>query len=171
MSDLPFSLAHSLALERHEDDEAIDRLNARIFGPGRFARTAARLREGAGRAESLCFTARVGTLLVGSIRCWKARVGVETPAVFLGPLTIEPIFQQKGIGGALMRKTLAVAKSEGIPLVFLIGDPTYYVKYGFVKADLSRFPLPTPENPLRFQVLEMVEGALEKANGALRAIP
>ena len=62
MSDLSFSLA----LERLEDDEAIDRLNARIFGPGRFARTAARLREGAGRAEALCFTARVGTLLATS---------------------------------------------------------------------------------------------------------
>lgn len=167
MSDLSFSLAH----ERPEDGEAIDRLNARIFGPGRFAKTAARLREGAGRAESLCFIARVGTLLVGSIRCWKARVGVEMPAIFLGPLTIEPIFQQKGIGGALMRTALKQAKNEAIPLVFLIGDPEYYSKYGFIKADLSRFPLSTPENPLRFQVLELKEGALEKASGALRAIP
>jgi predicted N-acetyltransferase YhbS len=167
MSDLAFTLSP----ERLEDDEAIDRLNARIFGPGRFARTAARLREGAAKAQSLCYTARVGTLLVGSIRCWKAQVGVDTPAIFLGPLTIEPIFQQKGIGGALMRKALEVARLEAIPLVFLVGDPVYYIKYGFVKADLARFPLPAPENPERYQVLELTQGALEIAKGALRAVP
>ena len=70
-----------------------------------------------------------------------------------------------------MRKALEVAKAERIPLVFLIGDPVYYVKYGFIQADKTRFPLPAPENPVRFQVLELLEGALEKASGALRPAP
>ena len=47
---------------------AIERLHERTFGPGRYAKTAYRLREGADHRLDLSFTARIGTLLVGSVR-------------------------------------------------------------------------------------------------------
>src|SRR4051812_22866623 len=47
------------------DAAPIERLHERAFGPGRFARTAFRLREGAPHRLELSFTALVGTLLVG----------------------------------------------------------------------------------------------------------
>ena len=46
--------------EQPIDAEAIERLHERAFGPGRFARTASRLREGAGHLLDLSFTAMVG---------------------------------------------------------------------------------------------------------------
>lgn len=165
MNDLDFTITR----ERVEDAESIDRLNARIFGPGRFARTAARLREGAGQAHHLCFTARVGTYMVGSIRYWHARVGIDLPAVLLGPLTIEPLFQNKGIGGALMKVSLEVCRAQKT-LVFLIGDEVYYKKWGFLQADLDKITLPTPENPERFQVLDLTGRGLD-ISGALRPFP
>jgi predicted N-acetyltransferase YhbS len=163
MSDLNFSISPELPA----DNETIERLNARIFGPGRFARTAARLREGAAQVTELSFTARVGTLMIGSIRYWHQRVGSETKAVLLGPLTIEPLFQGKGIGGALMRASLAVAK-EKHPVILLIGDPKYYVKYGFVEVEKDKITLPTPENPSRFQILSFLD---KEVTGALRPYP
>ena len=59
--------------ETPDDAEAIERLNERVFGPGRFARTAYRIRETADPDPSLSFVARVGTLLarlpaIGSAR-------------------------------------------------------------------------------------------------------
>ena len=49
------------------------------------------------RSSALSFTARIGTLLVGSVRLSPIRIG-ETVALLLGPLTIEPPFRDRGIG-------------------------------------------------------------------------
>ena len=53
----------------------------------------------------LSYTARIGTLLVGSVRLTPVRIG-ETPALLLGPLTVEPPFRDRGIGKALMERAM-----------------------------------------------------------------
>ena len=73
--------------EEPGDAIAIDRLHERTFGPGRFARTSYRIREKMAHRVELSFTARIGTLLVGSVRQTKIRIG-NTPALLLGPLTL-----------------------------------------------------------------------------------
>ena len=60
------------------DAAAIERLEERAFGPGRFARSAYRLREGVEPDYALSFAARVGTLLVGASRMTPIRCG-EAP--------------------------------------------------------------------------------------------
>src|ERR1700744_1342897 len=95
-------LALTILPEAPDDALAIERLHERTFGPGRFARTAFRIREGAGHRLDLSFTARIGTLLVGSVRLTPVRIG-ETPAWLLAPLPIEPPFRGRGIGIALMQ--------------------------------------------------------------------
>ena len=81
--------------ETEHDAPAIERLHERTFGPGRYARTAYRLREQGAHSLELSFTARVGTLLVGSVRLSPIRIG-ETKALLLGPLTVEPPFRERG---------------------------------------------------------------------------
>lgn len=84
--------------ERPEDAAAIARLQARAFGPGRFARTAYRLREGAAERMDLGVTAWVGSFLVGSVRMGPVRAG---PAAFvmLGPLAVDPSFEGRASAG------------------------------------------------------------------------
>ena len=94
-----------LRAEMPADAAAIERLHARAFGPGRYARTAFRLREAAQHRLDLSFTALVGTLLVGSVRLTLIRAGAAD-ALLLGPLTVDPSFEGRGIGGALMRRAL-----------------------------------------------------------------
>src|ERR1700743_2246005 len=106
-------LSLTILPETPDDALAIERLHERTFGPGRYARTAFRIREGAGHRLDLSLTARIGTLLVGSIRLTPVRIG-ETPALLLGPLTIEPPFRRRGIGLALMQRALADAKAAGV---------------------------------------------------------
>jgi predicted N-acetyltransferase YhbS len=150
--------------EQPNDAEAIERLHERAFGPGRFARTATRLREGAPHLLDLSFTALVGTLLVGSIRLTPVLAG-QAPALMLGPLTVEPAFEGRGIGAALMRRSLDAAKSKGHALVLLVGDESYYGRFGFKRIPPRHLQLPGPVNPDRFLALELTEGALSGAKG------
>ena len=101
MSDL----SPTIRPETADDAAAIERLHERTFGPGRVAKTAYRIREGMEHTPQLSFTARIGTLLVGSVRLTPIRIG-EIPALLLGPLTVEPPFRRRGIGLALMRRAL-----------------------------------------------------------------
>ena len=160
-------LAMTIAPELPGDADTIEALNARAFGPGRYARTAYRLRSGVPMTEGLCFVARVGTLLVASIRLSGLSIG-DTPALLLGPLTVEPAFKSKGIGGALMQTALEAARRQGHRLVILVGDEPYYARFGFRQVPPGRLVLPGPVNPARLLYLALAEGAFEGVAGAVR---
>src|SRR5205807_9919263 len=115
--------------ETPKDAQAIERLHERTFGPGRFVLSAYRLREHVDHLLDVSFTARIGTLLVGSVRQLPVMIG-HTPALLLGPLTVEPPFRKRGIGRALLDRALADAKKAGHRLVLLVGDDAYYGRVG-----------------------------------------
>lgn len=156
--------------ELPHDADAIERLHERTFGPGRFARTASRLREGVAHDRDLSFTALVGTLLVGSVRLSPVTAG-EKPALMLGPLTVEPAFENRGIGTSLMRRSLEAAKARGHALVLLVGDEPYYSRFGFKRIPTRQLELPGPVNPDRFLALELIEGTLAEARGLVSTSP
>jgi predicted N-acetyltransferase YhbS len=161
-------LALTILPETAADAGLIERLHERTFGPGRYARTAFRIREGAGHLLDLSFTARIGTLLVGSARLTPIRIG-ESPALLLGPLTVEPPFRRRGIGLALLQRALAEAKHKGHRLVVLVGDEPYYAKAGFRRIAKGQARMPGPVDPARLLVAELVEGALAGVSGPIRA--
>jgi predicted N-acetyltransferase YhbS len=154
--------------ETVDDALAIERLHERTFGPGRYARTAYRLREGTAHDQTLSYTARVGTLLVGSLRLSPVRIG-ETPALLLGPLTIEPPFRDRGIGVALMQRAMADARERGHKVVILVGDEPYYARVGFKRIiPRGRVKMPGPVDPARLLFAELTEGAFEDVKGTVR---
>lgn len=157
----------TIAQETPNDAQAIERLHERTFGPGRFVLTAARLREQVGHRLDLSFTARIGTLLVGSVRQLPVCIG-DTPALMLGPLTVEPPFRSHGIGRALMERALAEAKAKGVRLVVLVGDEPYYARVGFKRVPKGRAIMPGPVDHARLLVAELVEGAFEGVSGNIR---
>lgn len=153
--------------EHPGDHATIERLHARAFGPGRFARTAFRLREGIDHDLSLSFAAHVGTLLVGSVRLSTIWAG-SVPALVLGPLTVEPAFKERGIGGALVRHALEEAQARGEKLVLLVGDAPYYGRFGFAPVPPGRLRLPGPVDPARLLACPLVAGILHEAQGEVR---
>jgi putative acetyltransferase len=52
----------------------------------------------------------------------------------LGPLGVEPGWQRRGVGSALMHAILGGAEACGETLVGLVGDPAYYGRFGFAPA-------------------------------------
>jgi predicted N-acetyltransferase YhbS len=160
-------LSVTILSEKPEDAAAIERLHERTFGPGRFVRASERIRERMAHMLELSYTARVGTLLVGSVRLTPIRIG-ETPALLLGPLTIEPPFRDRGIGKAMMERALSDAKAKGHRLVVLVGDAPYYARVGFKRVPNGAIKMPGPADPARILAAELVEGALQDVSGVVQ---
>jgi predicted N-acetyltransferase YhbS len=145
---------------------AVDGLEVRAFGPGRFSRTAFRLRENNPHDKELSFVARVITLVVGSIRLTGIRIGAS-PALLLGPLTVDPAFRAKGIARMLIEASVTAAKAKGHQLVILVGDEAYYGRAGFKSVPYGQLIMPGPVDPRRILALELVDGALNSISGVI----
>jgi predicted N-acetyltransferase YhbS len=160
-------LSITILPETANDSPAIERLLERTFGPGRFVLSAYRLREHVDHLLDLSFTARIGTLLVGSVRQLPICVG-DTKALMLGPLTVEPPFRGRGVGRRLLDRALNDARAKGHRLVFLVGDEAYYSRVGFKPVPKGRATMPGPVNYDRLLVAELVAGAFEGVSGTIQ---
>ena len=144
MSDTPLpSCAPHIDAETPADAAAVEALVLAAFGPGRFAKTAERLRERAVIAAG--FVARDGADLLGSVRLWSITVGGE-PALFLGPIAVVAANRKAGLGADLVQACLAFAADAGLG-VLLVGDSPYFGRFGFEPSADVR--LPGPADPRR----------------------
>ncbi len=160
-------LSLTILPETADDAVAIERLHERTFGPGRYARTAYRIREGRKHVLELSFTARIGTLLIGSVRLTPICIG-ETPALLLGPLTVEPPFRSRGVGSSLVKRALKEAEAKRHKLVVLVGDEPIYAKSGFKRIPKGQVRMPGPVDPARLLVAELKKGAFDGVKGMIR---
>lgn len=165
MADIPFDFAPLTP----DDLVAIGRLDARAFGPGRFAKSAYRLREGVEPDWNLSFVARIGTLVIGANRMTPILCAGER-ALLLGPLTVEPAFRSRGLGEALVMKSLDAARKAGHRLVFLVGDAPYYERLGFRTVPHGQLAIPGPVDPERLLYCELQDGALAAAKGKITRV-
>ena len=145
----------------------IECLLDRTFGPDRHSKTVYRLREKCAAVPELSKVALDDSgRLLASLRFWP--IAIEgTPAMLLGPLTVEPGIQGRGVGRALVRRGLSKGKTIGHDICVVVGEPEYYEPFGFVAATPRGLVLPGPVDPRRFQVLEMTPGALEGVSGLI----
>ena len=124
-SDLPH-----IDVETADDADAVEALVLAAFGPGRFAKTAERLRERASVAAG--FVARERGALLGSVRLWSITIG-GAPALFLGPIAVAADNRRAGLGAELVKACLIRAAEAGQG-VLLVGDAPYFGRFGFVMA-------------------------------------
>jgi predicted N-acetyltransferase YhbS len=152
--------------ESTSDEAAVERLVDAGFGPGRFAKTAYRLREGGAPDTRLSFVAENPETcgLVGAVRFWPVIVGRRL-ALLLGPLAVDPKLRGRGIGIALMQRGLEEARALGYESVVLVGDEPYYAKVGFKKLKSGQIRFPGPVDGNRLLGLALKDGALETLSG------
>ena len=84
----------------------------------------------------------LGHVLFSTVRFDGAAAG--TPAAILAPLAVVPDAQGKGIGSRLVEEGLGRLREAGIALVFVLGDPRYYRRFGFTAAAARGFAAPHP---------------------------
>ena len=152
------------------DVPALADLHARVFGPGRFARTAYRVREGGSPAVSrFCRGAFLGPRLIAALRMSEIAIGDTPGALLLGPLAVDQEFAGQGHGRTLIAETLAAARAAGQRLVLLVGDEPYYGRFGFVRVPDGQIRLPGPVNPARLLAADLQPGALASMRGLVTA--
>jgi predicted N-acetyltransferase YhbS len=155
---------------------AVERLYDDVFGPARFHKASYLFREGVDPVRELSWIALEGDRqgndrLVGAIRYWPILVGESGhPALLLGPLAIAQDRAGKGIGRALMFKTLDLAAQLGHDLVLLVGDVDYYKRFGFVPATPHGFVMPGEQRPDRLQVAPLKDDVLGRIAGEVRHV-
>jgi predicted N-acetyltransferase YhbS len=152
--------------ERASDVAAREALLDACFGANRDLRTCQRLRDGRAPAEGLALSAQAQGRLVGTVRLWHVSAG-GVRALVLGPLAVDPMCRELGIGAALMNHALAVAKARGHGAVILLGDAPYYARFGFSGLKTGALSLPGPFERDRLLGLELREGALDGACGTI----
>lgn len=132
-----------------DDDEFVESLQALAFGPGRFARTAFRIRERFPIDTSLSLIAEVNGVRCGSV--WMTPISVGgIDGYLLGPLATHPDFRNLGAGKQLTRDAcrIALARGEG-SFVLLVGDQDYYLPLGFLPTRPGAIEFPGPVDPNR----------------------
>jgi len=153
----------------HPDDGAVvEALIDRSFGPGRYVKTAERLREGRAPRLDLSFVARDAGAVVGCVRLYDIFVG-NAPALLLGPFAVAPSHRSRGLGAALIRQACAAAKRDGHGVVLLVGDETYFAALGFEAAPAAGVVLPGPVDQKRVLALALKRGATDNLHGLVAA--
>lgn len=155
-----------------EDVPLISALHDRVFGPGRFARTAYRVREQMGPASEVSRFCRLATSdgqLVAALRMSEVAVGGRGGAALLGPLVVAPEYAGQGYGRALIKEALEAARAAGVKLVVLVGDEPYYGRFGFKPVAPGTITFPGPVNPARILAAELAPGALALFRGPISA--
>ncbi len=152
-------LSLSIRPEADADADTIDKLHERAFGPGRFARTAYRLREGMPHETSLSFTALVGTLLVGSIRLTRIVAGGRAGAAARarhGRARLHEPRHRHGAGAPVAR---GGDRARGTRLSCSSATSRSTGRAGF-KVPRGQLEMPGPVDPARLLALELEPGAL-----------
>jgi predicted N-acetyltransferase YhbS len=157
------------APESPDDEAEVMALVERAFGPGRYAKSAERLREGNGCLRELSFGAREDGVLVGTVRLWPVRIG-DRQALLLGPIAVEAAAPRRGRGAARGARGGEAASRAGHEAVVLVGDLGFFERLGFERAPAGRLRLPGPADPLRILVRALKPGALDGLEGEL-ALP
>jgi putative acetyltransferase len=83
---------------------------------------------------ALSFVAVEAGEVVGHVVCTRAQVDTR-PALGLGPLSVHPDHQRRGVGSALMHAVIGAADALDEPVVVLLGNPVYYARFGFRLAE------------------------------------
>jgi predicted N-acetyltransferase YhbS len=164
MSSGKFEIRH----ETDGDEPILSQLSAEAFGPGRFTRSAYRVRENIPPVADLSLCGVIDGHVIGGVRFTEIRIGDRAGGLLLGPLIVDPAVAGRGFGKAMVEQGLARARDDGFSFVLLVGDMPYYARFGFQPVPPGQVILPGPVDPARLLGLELVSGALAGVTGMVK---
>lgn len=126
------------------------------------------LRKSQAFIPELDYVACDGEVLVGNIIYTQATISNgmdQTTVLCMGPLSVAPLYQHRGIGSALLRKTIEIAGRMGYKGVVIFGNPGYYQTFGFKNAQEYNIQTSQGDNFDAFMVLELVKNGLQGISG------
>jgi putative acetyltransferase len=160
------TLDWTLRAERPADAAAIHRIHEAAFGRPGEADLVDALR--ARTDPYLGLVAEASGTVVAHVAFSPVEVEHGRPAhllLGLGPLAVDPSLQRRGAGSALAREGLRACAARGAGLVFVLGHPGYYPRFGFEPAAARGFLYRDASHAASFFVLELVPGAAAGLSG------
>jgi putative acetyltransferase len=155
------------------DAAAVDGVVERAFGRRAEADLVRALRQAeASLLERVAVDA--GGAVVGYValsRVTPERLAAGVVASGLGPLAVEPACQRAGVGAALAEAGIEACAARGDGLLFVLGHPEYYPRFGFRSARELGFRYRSPDFDRAFFVRELVPGAARGGGGLVRYAP
>ena len=149
------------------DIQAISDLALSAFGPSEgpdIVQLIAELSVDVTAKPLLSLVATADDRVVGHVLFSKVRLtppGQDVSAALLAPLAVHPDFQSQRIGGQLVAEGLQQLSGSGVDLVFVLGHPGYYPRFGFSEAGIRDFEVPYP-------IPEKKRGGLDGARTSYR---
>lgn len=156
-----------LVPERPVDGPAVEALIEAAFGPGRYVKTAERLREGNHPLLDLSVVALEDGAVVGCARIWPVHVG-KTPALLLGPFAVTHAWRGNGLGAGLIEEACRLAAEAGHGIMLLVGDAAYFKRVGFEPVDPAAVVMPGPVDMRRVLARALKPGATDGLAGAVK---
>ncbi|MCL2539836.1 MAG: N-acetyltransferase [Firmicutes bacterium] len=108
--------------------------------------------------------------LIGHIMLTKTYITTaadKVEALLLAPLCVALEYRNKGIGAALIKHALQKAKEQDYKVVFLVGNPNYYKKFGFAPISSTNITYTMDYPPEVVQVCELEPGFLSNIIGSI----
>jgi putative acetyltransferase len=140
---------------REDDLEEIVALNDLAFGGKEEGRIVRQLTESDDSVLSL--VASDDNIIAGHIQFFRMKIDGQPTAVGLGPMSVHPDFQKTGIGSGLIQMGLMALEGAGEQIVFVLGHPDYYPRFGF-SAELAK-PFECQWSGDAFMALRLSDGA------------
>jgi predicted N-acetyltransferase YhbS len=164
------NMAAEIRLQTRADLPALEQLDEETFGPGRFARTAYRVRESTSAEPLLNLCATLDGKIIGSIQFTPITVGGTGGGLLLGPLVIEKGHANQGHGLRLMLEGIERGRELGYKLIILVGDLPYYARAGFAAVPFGQIILPGPVDLARLLYKELAPNVLADFRGLVRGL-
>jgi putative acetyltransferase len=163
----------SVREERPSDHAAVREILVEAFGQPQEADLVAALRGSAAFIPSLSLVAEADGALVGQILFTRLHVrgAARRPGLALAPMAVRTAFQKRGVGAALVREGLALARAQGEPFCVVLGHAKYYPRFGFERSSKwgIRAPFDVAEEFL--MALELQPGGLAGVSGVVEWAP
>lgn len=162
----------SIRPEGPEDATAVSDLNRHAFETDAEARLVDELREAEPSIVSL--VASLDDTIVGHILFSPVTISGaanDAHAVGLGPMAVLPDHQRKGIGSKLVHAGLTICGGMGARIVFVLGHPEYYPRFGFQPAASRGLQYKGEKFDPYFFVKEIEPGALADVSGMVEYHP
>jgi putative acetyltransferase len=151
--------------ETADDRAAIWRIHAAAFSSRAEADLVDRLR--ADGDLVLSFVGIEGGQLVGHVAFSKMQAPFR--ALGMAPVAVEASFRRQGIAARLIEAGLSAARGDGWEVVFVLGNPDYYGRFGFRAAAAA--PFESPYAGPHFMALALQSGPLPAPNGVVSYAP
>lgn len=158
------------------DRTAIRSVHASAFGPGQAREIVAlvdALLEDQTARPLLSLIAELGRELTGHILFTAVEIQPDqnVSARILAPLAVSSDCQGEGVGGALIKAGLEQLAESGVDLVFVLGHPGYYPRFGFQPAGVLGFEAPypiPPEHADAWMVQALKAGVIGRIEGTVQ---